>query len=381
MSFFDTETLRFIWWALLGVLLVAFAVTDGYDLGVGALLPFVARSDNERRMVINTIGAHWEGHQVWFILGGGAIFAAWPLVYAVSFSGFYLAMFVVLAALILRPVGFKYRSKRADPAWRTRWDWALFVGGFVPALVFGVAVGNVLLGVPFRFDGDLRVFYVGSFFGLFSPFALLCGLLSVAMLVMHGSGWLAMKVEPGAVHRRARLSGRLAAALSLVLFIVGGAWVAWGGMGYRIVGAADHFGPSNPLRTAVEAAPGAWLANYAAAPPTLLAPVAGLAGVLLALLGNIGRRERLAFAGSAVAVAGIVATVGVSMFPFILPSSADAQSSLTVWNASSTGHTLGIMLCVTVVFLPLILAYTAWALRVMRGRVTQHDLAVNPDLY
>jgi len=381
MSFFDTETLRFIWWALLGVLLVAFAMTDGYDLGVGALLPFVARTDNERRMVINTIGANWEGHQVWFILGGGAIFAAWPLVYAVSFSGFYLAMFVVLAALILRPVGFKYRSKRADPAWRARWDWALFVGGFVPALVFGVAVGNVLLGVPFRFDTDLRVFYVGSFFGLFSPFALLCGLLSVAMLVMHGSGWLAMKVEPGVVHRRARLSGRVAALASLVLFIAGGAWVAWGDIGYRIVGAVDHAGPSNPLRTTVEAASGAWLANYAAAPLTLLAPVAGMAGVLLALLGNIARRERLAFAGSAVAVAGIVATVGVSMFPFILPSSADANSSLTLWNASSTGHTLGIMLAVTVVFLPLILLYTAWALRVMRGRVTQHDLTVNPDLY
>ncbi len=121
MSFFDTETLRFIWWALLGVLLVAFAITDGYDLGVGALLPFVARTDNERRLVINTIGANWEGHQVWFILGGGAIFAAWPLVYAVSFSGFYLAMFVVLAALILRPVGFKYRSKRVDSAWRHAW--------------------------------------------------------------------------------------------------------------------------------------------------------------------------------------------------------------------------------------------------------------------
>lgn len=381
MSFFDTETLRFIWWALLGVLLIAFAMTDGYDLGVGALLPFVARTDNERRMVINTIGANWEGHQVWFILGGGAIFAAWPLVYAVSFSGFYLAMFVVLAALILRPVGFKYRSKRADPAWRTRWDWALFIGGFGPALVFGVAVGNVLLGVPFRFDGDLRVFYVGSFFGLFSPFSLLCGLLSVAMLVMHGSGWLAMKVEPGAVHRRARLFGQVAAVLSLVLFVAGGAWVAWGDIGFRIVGAVDHAGPSNPLRTTAEAASGAWLANYSAAPSTLLAPIAGLAGVLVALLGNLGRRERLAFAGSAVGVAGIVATVGVSMFPFILPSSADANSSLTVWNASSTGHTLGIMLGVTVVFLPLILLYTAWALRVMRGRVTQHDLMVNPDLY
>src|SRR6202795_2801767 len=153
-ALFDYTTLRLIWWVLLGVLLIGFAVTDGFDMGVGALLPFVARTDTERRVAINTVGPVWEGNQVWFILGGGAIFAAWPHVYAVSFSGFYLAMFVVLAALILRPVGFKYRSKKEDPAWRARWDWALFVGGFVPALVFGVAVGNVLLGVPFRLDSD-----------------------------------------------------------------------------------------------------------------------------------------------------------------------------------------------------------------------------------
>ena len=196
---FDYEMLRLIWWALLGVLLIGFALTDGFDLGVAALLPFVAKTDAERRMVINTVGPTWEGNQVWFILGGGAIFAAWPFVYAASFSGFYLAMFVVLAALILRPVGFKYRSKRADPAWRARWDWALFVGGLVPALVFGVAVGNVLTGAPFRLDGDLRIFYEGSFLALFSPFALLSGLLSVAMLVLHGAAWLSIKVEQGAV--------------------------------------------------------------------------------------------------------------------------------------------------------------------------------------
>ena len=177
----DYATLRVIWWGLMGVLLIGFALTDGWDMGVAAMLPFVARTDVERRMVINTVGPTWEGNQVWFILGGGAIFAAWPFVYAVSFSGFYLAMFLVLAALILRPVGFKYRSKRPGAAWRERWDWALFIGGFVPALVFGVAVGNVLRGVPFRLDGDLRAFYDGTLLGLFTPFTLVCGLLSVAI--------------------------------------------------------------------------------------------------------------------------------------------------------------------------------------------------------
>jgi len=199
----DYDVLRVIWWLLLGVLLVGFAVTDGFDLGVGSLLPFVARNDVERRIVINTVGPVWEGNQVWLILGGGAIFAAWPHVYAMSFAGFYLAMFAILFALILRPVGFKYRSKQESATWRGTWDWALFVGGFVPALIFGVALGNVLQGVPFRYTEDMRMVYQGTFFGLLNPFALLAGLVSVAMLLMHGGAWLALKIE-GTVADRAR---------------------------------------------------------------------------------------------------------------------------------------------------------------------------------
>lgn len=378
---FDYEMLRLIWWALLGVLLIGFALTDGFDLGVATLLPFVARSDAERRMVINSIGPTWEGNQVWFILGGGAIFAAWPFVYAVSFSGFYLAMFLVLAALILRPVGFKYRSKRPDPAWRARWDWALFVGGLVPALVFGVAVGNVLLGAPFRLDGDLRAFYDGTLLGLFTPFTLVCGLLSVAMLVLHGAAWLSIKVEHGPVHDRARGFGTVAAIASILLFAVGFAFVAWGDIGYRIVGAVDPLGPSNPLRMTAERAGGAWLDNYATYPWMTALPMLGFAGAVLALVGIRRGREVLAFAGSSLAATGIIATVGCAMFPFILPSSIDAHSSLTVWNASSTPKTLGIMLFVTLVFLPIVLAYTAWAYRVMFGRVTAEAVRTNPDFY
>lgn len=378
---FDYEILRLIWWALLGVLLIGFALTDGFDLGVAALLPFVARNDPERRMVINAIGPTWEGNQVWFILGGGAIFAAWPFVYAVSFSGFYLAMFLVLAALILRPVGFKYRSKRPDPAWRARWDWALFVGGFVPALVFGVTVGNVLLGAPFRLDGDLRSFYEGSLLGLFTPFALLCGLLSVTMLVLHGAAWLTIKVEHGPVHDRARTFGTVAAIASIMLFAIGFVFVRWGGIGYRIVGTVDPAGPSNPLRTTVEQVGGAWLDNFAAHPWMMVLPVLGFVGAGLALLGIRSGREALAFSGSSVSTVGIVATVGCSMFPFILPSSIDAHSSLLVWNASSTHKTLGLMLFVTAVLLPIVLAYTAWAYKVMFGRVTAEDVRNNPDFY
>lgn len=378
----DFATLRVIWWALVGILLIGFALTDGFDMGVGALLPFVAKTDKERRMVINTVGATWEGNQVWFILGGGAIFAAWPFVYAISFSGFYLAMFLVLAAMILRPVGFKYRSKRADPRWRSFWDWALFVGGFVPVLCFGVALGNVLQGAPFRLDGDLRAFYEGSFLGLFSPFALLCGLLSVAMLVLHGAAWITVKGEEGPVAERARRIGEIAGLASIVLFAAGGFWVAFGGMGFRIEGLADAAGPSNPLRGAAAVhAPGAWLDNYGRHGWMITAPVLGFVGAALAIAGLYWKKAWLAFIGSSASAAGIIATVGLSMFPFILPSSFDPRSSLTVWNASSSHMTLFIMLIVTVVFLPIVLAYTAWVYKVLWGRSTTAALAVNPDLY
>ncbi len=378
----DYATLRVLWWALVGILLIGFALTDGFDMGVGALLPFVAKNDAERRMIINTVGPTWEGNQVWFILGGGALFAAWPFVYAVSFSGFYLAMFVVLGAMILRPVSFKYRSKRPNPRWRSFWDWGLFVGGLVPVLCFGVALGNVLQGAPFRLDGDLRAFYDGSFIGLFSPFALLCGLLSVSMLVLHGAGWIVVKAEEGPVTERARRFGEIAGLASIVLFAAGGFWVAFGGLGFRIEGLADAAGPSNPLRGASAVrAPGAWLDNYGRHGWMMIAPILGFAGAALALAGLQFRKDWMAFAGSSASTVGIVATVGLSMFPFILPSSVDPRSSLTVWNASSTHLTLFVMLVVTAFFLPLILIYTSWVYKVLWGRSTTGALTTNPDLY
>ncbi|PRD45627.1 cytochrome d ubiquinol oxidase subunit II [Phyllobacterium phragmitis] len=366
----DYGTLRLIWWVLLGVLLIGFAALDGFDLGVGMLLPFIGRSDVERRVVINTIGPVWEGNQVWLVVGGGAIFAAWPPLYAVSFSGFYLAMFAILAALILRPVGFKYRSKREDPRWRSTWDWALFTGGFVPALIFGVAVGNVLQGVPFRFADDMRIFYEGSFFGLLNPFALLCGLLSVSMLVMHGSAWLALKTD-GKVAWRARRYGGIAALLTLVLYAAAGA-VLWAYIGgYRITSAIDPAGPSNPLLKTVVTESGAWFANYAAYPWLLIAPVLGILGTLATFFGLRSKAEILPLLTGKIAIFGIISSVGVSMFPFILPSSIDLRSSLTVWDSSSSHLTLFIMLVVTAIFLPIIVAYTSWVYHVLWGKVDE----------
>ncbi|WP_273690375.1 cytochrome d ubiquinol oxidase subunit II [Ketogulonicigenium vulgare] len=369
----DYDTLRLIWWVLLGVLLIGFALMDGFDLGVAILLPFAGQTDIERRVIINTIGPVWEGNQVWLVLGGGAIFAAWPILYAVSFSGFYLAMFAILMALILRPVGFKYRSKRESVRWRRNWDWALFIGGFVPALIFGVAVGNVLQGVPFRLGTDMRIFYDGSFFGLLNPFALLCGLLSVAMLTMHGANWIVLKTE-GVVAARARRFGRIATLASLALYALGG-FALWLFIdGYQVTSTFAPAGPSNPLAKSVEAAGGLWFSNYAAHPWMMIAPVLGFLGPVLVLVALQFKRELLAMAGSGLAIIGIIASVGLSMFPFILPSSAQPGASLTVWDSSSSHVTLFIMLVSTAIFLPLICAYTAWAYKLLWGKVRDDDI-------
>lgn len=370
------EALRLIWWGLIGLLLIAFALADGFDLGSGALLPFVAKTDQERRVVIATIAPVWEGNQVWLVLGGGAIFGAWPLLYAISFSGFYLAMFLVLAALIVRPVAIKYRDDRDDPRWKTGWDWAIFVSGLLPALLFGVAVGNVIQGVPFHLTDDLHAVHngvwYGRFIGLLDPFSLLAGVVSLAMLVMHGGAWLSLKTE-GAVQARARRAGALAGLVAVLAYLVAGLWLAFGIEGFRLVGSFPLDGPSNPLRFEVERT-ASWLAAYGLRPWIVIAPLLGVFGALLAVWGLRAGREVATLLASKLAIFGVISSVGLTMFPFILPSSTDPNSSLTVWGSSSSHLTLFILLVVTAIFLPLILLYTAWVYRVLWGKVRAEDL-------
>ena len=377
MMHIDYESLRVIWWILLGVLLIGFAVMDGFDLGVAMWIPWLTKTDLERRVLINSIGPTWEGNQVWFILGGGAIFAAWPMLYAVSFSGFYLAMLLVLLALILRPVGFKYRSKLTHTAWRTSWDWALFVGGLVPSLIFGVAMGNVLQGVPFHFDESLRPFYTGTFFALLNPFAILCGLVSVLMLAMHGAFFLNIKTQE-TIQKRAITAARACATLTVLLFIVGGIWLYFGVDGYSLTSVVPHDGPSNPLYKTALRDSHAWFSNYESMPILMLAPLMGILGAIFA--GALARHARAAFVFSSIALFGIISTVGVSMFPFILPSSSNPDQSLIVWDSSSSQLTLMIMLISTVIFLPIVLSYTAWVYRVLSGKITEKTIQDNQDV-
>jgi cytochrome d ubiquinol oxidase subunit II len=370
---FDYLTLKIIWWLFVGVLLIGFALLDGFDLGIGTLLPFVARTDEQRRVMLNAIGPTWEGNQVWLITAGGALFAAWPLVYAAAFSGFYWAILLVLFALFFRPLGFEYRSKLADPRWRTAWDWGLFVGGFVPALIFGVAFGNLLQGVPLQYDEFVRPTYTGSFWGLLNPFALLAGVISVTMLIMHGAVYLQLRTA-GEINARARKAVRIFGLVFMVAFAGAGIWQAFGIDGYRIVAMPDAGTAFSPLAKKVAVVAGAWMQNYSTCGWTIIAPVMAFAGGILAILLTGINRPGLAFVFSAAAVAGVILTAGFAMFPFVIPSSTDPNSSLTIYDATSSHRTLNLMFIAVVIFLPIVLGYTSWVYRVLRGKITEEAI-------
>jgi cytochrome d ubiquinol oxidase subunit II len=278
-------------------------------------------------------------------------------------------MLLLLFALFFRPVGIDYRNKLADPRWRAMWDWGLFAGGAIPALVFGIAFGNLLQGLPFHFDDTMRSYYTGSFWALFNPFALLAGVVSLAMLVMHGSTYLQVRTE-GIVQQRAIRATLISGAVLIVAFAVAGWMVARTVHGFTITSMPPTEAAWSPPAKTVASAPGAWLNNFAAHPLAMLAPAAVFAFTLLAMLFARTRHPVLALVGSAVAVSCVILTAGIAMFPFILPSSSHPASSLTAWDAVSSHKTLSIMFWVVLVFMPLILVYTGWVYRALRGKIT-----------
>lgn len=378
MEFLDYQTLKLIWWALIGVLMVGFTVTDGFDMGVGTLLLIIGKSNDDRRVMINSMAPHWEGNQVWLVTAGGAMFAAWPQVYATAFSGFYFAILLTLAALFFRPVGFDYRGKIDDPRWRRLWDIGLFAGGAIPPIIFGVAFGNLLQGVPIVFDEYLRLEYQGTFFGLLNPFGLLAGVLCLVMVLTQGATWLLMKTD-GELEARSRKTAIICGVLTTVLFAIGGFWVAKMD-GYVILNnSLNGTGQSNPLTKEVGIQAGAWLNNYSAYPWMIAAPVLGLAMPLLTAVLAVAKRAGLAFVTSSLAIAGVICTAGFSMFPFIMPSSVAGHlsSSLTALDSTSSQNTLTMMLCAAIIFVPIVLAYTCWTYYKMFGRISHKYISDN----
>ncbi len=350
-------------WLAVGLLMYLFAATGGFDLGAGMLVPFLGKTDAERRVVINTVGPTWDGNQVWLITAGGAIFAIFPRVYAASFSGFYFGILLVLWSLFLRPVSFEFRSKLESPKWRCFWDWALCVGSLVPSLVIGVAIGNLFVGVPFQVDPITLRFLYGDvanpsafmdLLHLLNPFSLLVGITCVLMLLMHGAAYLVMRTA-GPVLDRAKAVLKGAAILLMLCFLAAGIWISVG---------MNH-----------------WLANYHAHEWLWFAPALGFLGAIAVIYYCHQNAVVKAFAASCVSLLGIVGTMGYALFPYIMLSSTHPEQSLMVANSSSSELSLiGILIC-AVIMLPVIFYYTAFVYRKLWGRdvkmsaetIAQHD--------
>ncbi|MFG3303078.1 cytochrome d ubiquinol oxidase subunit II [Micromonospora chersina] len=319
-----------VWFLLVAVLFTGYFILEGFDFGVGMLLPVLGRDDRERRVLINTIGPVWDGNEVWLITAGGAMFAAFPEWYATLFSGFYLPLLLILLALIARGVAFEYRHKRPEATWKRRWDQAIFWGSALPAVLWGVAFANILRGVPLSADHE----YAGGLVDLLNPYALLGGVTTLGLFLTHGAVFIALKTS-GDIRERA---GALAVKLGVGTAVVAVAFLAW------------------------------TLTIRSSAAAVVLA-----VGAALALLGGLAaarvRREGWAFAGTAVAIALAVATLFAALFPNVLPSTLDAAGTLTATNAASTPYTLKIMTWVAVVFTPIVLAYQGWTYWVFRKRI------------
>lgn len=372
----DYETLRLIWWGILVFLVCGFAVMDGADLGIGMLLPFIGKTDDERRVMLNTVGATWEGSQTWLVTLGGITFGAWSIVYAVLFSGVYAGLLLLLFALFLRPVGFDYRSKLPNPEWRNAWDWGLFVGALVPAVVLSLAAGNVIIGLPFQLDHDFHSTYNGGLLDLFQLFPLLCVLVGVSLCLLHGAVYLRWKTE-SVIADRAQIVILFSSVAFIVLFLAAGAWVAWGLDGYRITSAIDTSITAHPLHKTVETATGLWLNNYSRYPVLILAPIVAVLSALATPFVTAKHYAATGFITSSLAMSGALITAGGSLFPFLLPSTLLPNSSLTIWDASASHYTMKLLLAATIIFMPIVIAYTTWVYRVMRGKVTIEHIQQN----
>ena len=324
-----------VWFCLIAVLWVGYFALEGFDFGVGMLLPVLGREERERRVLINTIGPVWDGNEVWVLVAGGATFAAFPEWYATLFSGFYLPLLLILVALIVRGVAFEYRAKRDDPTWRARWDLAIFWGSLLPAVLWGVAFGNIVRGVPI--DADLE--YVGGFFNLLNPYALLGGLTTLTLFLTHGAMYVALKTD-GPIRREARA---LATRLGLVAALVAVLFLVWTQVDTGSVASGVLF---------------------------VLAALALLAGVAAAG----AAREGWAFLGTFVTIVLAVAGLFVALFPDVMPTSLADGTSLTTTNAAATAYTLKIMTGVAVVFTPIVLVYQGWTYWVFRKRISVHHI-------
>lgn len=375
----DYELLKLIWWGLVAFMVIGFVIMDGFDLGIGMLLPFLAKTDDERRVLLNSVGPTWEGNQVWLIAGGGALFAAWPLVYAAAFSVLYVPFILLLLGLYLRPVGFDYRSKLPSATWRSHWDKALFVGGFLPTLMLGGTLAFMLQGAPFKFDREMQIFY--GEYHLNWPLFASCMTLAVLLLAVHGAAFLQTKSD-GIIQKRANQTVQTLSIFLFAMIVVTAVVTLKTTTGYAITAQTSPNEVITPLMKTVVVAEHGWAQNYWDQPMLCLIPaITLLLPVLIVLFNRVGF-NKTTFIFTSALCAFILMTAAVGLFPFVLPSSFDPTSSLTLWDGTSSERTLIIMLGIVIVLMPINLFYTTWVYRVMRGKVTtEHVQQQGNSLY
>lgn len=360
----DYESLRCIAWVFLWLLIINFSITGGHDLGTAILLPFLAKTDKERSQLINLSGFTWNSHQIWFIFIGIVLFSAWPIVYAVLFSSMSYVLFFSIMAVLLRPFAVNYRHKLSSEKSRCYWDKGLFLSGFIPLFIFGLTLGNLLKGIAFHLDSDMRIIYYGDFWGWLNPFALLIAITTLGLFTLYGAVYVQLKTETD-IAIRAQEKVQLGAIIVLIGFILTGLWVMRL-EGYHINSEILQNGFSNPLTKFVKRGEGLWLDNYEHIPALAAIPIVALISCGLTIWLSAQNRPKLAIISSKITIVGMISTVALSMFPFILPSTMSLNSSLTLWDSSSSYNTLQIMLWGTIIFLPLMCVYVRWIFKLCK---------------
>ncbi|CAG2174232.1 unnamed protein product, partial [Oppiella nova] len=337
------------------------------DIGVNILLVLIGKTEDERRLIINSVGPTWEGNQVWLVTLGATLFAVWPIVYATAFSSLYFALLIVLFMLILRPPGIDYRGKIDSPQWRALWDRCLFTSGLVLALLFGVAIGNLFVGLPFSFDNNMVVTYTGSLVSLISPVTLLFGIVSICMLIVQGAIFLQYKLE-NELAARAKLAVQTFGYSFIAVFIFTGIYIYLWLPGYELISIGNINTSLAVTDKVVMPIKSGWLNNYAVKPTLWVLPICAIISTVLAMLSSKADKPKFGLAFNSVAIMNTVLTAAAALFPFILPSSSNPNHSLTIWDACSSYNTLGFTLLAVLLLLPIVLAYTVWVYRVMRGK-------------
>lgn len=374
---FEYGTLKLIWLFIIGSLMVGFALTGGYDLGVAALLTILGKEDKDRQIILKSIGPTWEGNQVWLITAAAGIFAAWPLAYAVSFSSFYLALLLILLALILRPPGLDYRDKLPSSVWRKTWDASLFLAGSIPTFLLGVAFGNLFSGLSFYFDDNLQIYNSQSFLALLKPHTIFCGIASISLLLLHGALYLQLKThEP--ISLRARKFSLYAGMFFILSFAIAWSLIVFTVDGYEITYIPNVNEAFTPLVKEVLKKRGLWLNNYLLNPTGYVFPILSIMMVFISMFFAYCFRSGFALISNGLAIISVFITIWFTLYPFIVPSTIKPNHSLTIWDATSSYLTLTWMFWAVLIFLPLVLLYTTWVFHVMRGKV---EPSINHSTY